>query len=294
MVYAQSFGIYAFAELYRATRDPEALQAAKDLYAFVETRAFDAVNQGYVEGRATDWYSEDELRIDPVVGSVTFSMNTHLHLVEAYTNLYLAWPDKGLRNALERAVRIMVDRVLDRESGHFGLHFDAHWRTTSRGASPGHDIEGGWLIVDAAEALGNQALLDEIWPLALKLAQVTLEEGIDIDDGVMQEAGHSAELSPSKDWWPQAEAMIGFLNAYQKCGFPRYLQASLASWNYIQKHIIDRTHGEWFWGVTADGTPLDREKTGPWKGPYHNARACMEVMRRVDALLGDSVQGAES
>jgi mannobiose 2-epimerase len=286
MVYAQAFGIYALAEYARAIGEAEPLDLARDIFARVETRAFDADRGGYIEGCGRNWYPVPGLRVDEVEGPVVFSMNTHLHLMEAYTTLLSTDSDTRantvVRDALRRCLRITLDRIVNRQTGHFALQFDATWRPLDDRVSYGHDIEGSWLLVEAAEALGEAALLDEARAVALRMAQSTLAEGRDTDGAIVNEGGPGGVRERSKDWWPQAEAMVGFLNAWQLTGNAAYLDASLASWRFIQDRLIDRAHGEWHWGLDAAGQLVSQQKTGPWKGPYHNGRACMEVMQRAE------------
>ena len=212
-------------------------------------------------------------------------MNTHLHLLEAYTNLLRAWDDTSLRDSLRGLIQILLDHIIDPHSGHFKLHFDAAWNSLSEHISYGHDIEGSWLLVEAAEVLGDADLLSMVKPTALKMAQATLEKAVDSNGSLFYEGNPRAVTDFNKEWWPQAEAMVGFLNAYQLSREPRYLDASLNAWKFIQNTVIDHQHGEWFRTITKEGNPLIVEKVGPRESPYHNGRACMEVMQRTDQLL---------
>ncbi len=293
LVYGQAFGIYAFAEYALATGSHSALREALALFTLIEQHAWDPAQGGYVEGCTPDWQPDPEQRVDEVSGPVAWSMNTHLHLVEAYTTLLHAVraahePSAAVEEALRRVLLILLRKVTQ-PSGHFALQFDAAWRPLDDRVSYGHDIEGSWLAVEAAEALdeppNDASLLAEARATALQLAQSTLEQGVDGDGGLFNEGGPSGPTERDKDWWPQAEAMVGFLNAFQLSNDERYLQAALESWGFIRRFIIDTTHGEWFWGVTHKGKPVDKQKSGPWKGPYHNGRACLEGMRRLDVIL---------
>ena len=157
-VYGQAFGIYALSEYHRATGRREALERAIALYRLIDTHARDTVNRGYFE-----WFTADWRRGDPTsaavmdVGQGAKSQNTHLHLMEAFTNLLTVWPDEGLQEAQHDLVDLMMDRVLDPTTGHLNLFFDEAWNVSSTGISYGHDIEAAWLILQAAEALGDQA-----------------------------------------------------------------------------------------------------------------------------------------
>jgi mannobiose 2-epimerase len=126
---------------------------------------------------------------------------------------------------------------------------------------------------------------------AVTMAQAVYEQGIDADGGLMYEAGLDGILDADKHWWPQAEAVAGFLNAYQISGRPHFLVAAERSWEFIEKCMVDRRHGEWFWLVSRGGVPgAGFDKVGPWKCPYHNSRACFEVMERLDAIERASLE----
>lgn len=283
MVYGQAFGIYAFSEYYLATRNRASLDKAICLYRLVERHSRDSVHGGYFEAFRRDWTGPLDLSVDEAPATKT--MNTHLHLLEAYTNLLRAWDDPCLRLALQRLIRLALDHIVDPATGHFKLHFDAAWQPLNDRISYGHDIEGSWLLLEAAEALAAADLLEPVRRTALKMAEATLQEGVDADGGLFNEGDSTGVTDDRKDWWLQAEAMVGFLNAYQLTGQAKFLQASLKAWQFVQKNLIDRRHGEWYWGVTRPGRPYRAEKSSPWKAPYHNGRACLEVMRRITELL---------
>ena len=293
MVYGHAFGIYGLSEYALATGDPLSLAKAVELYRLLESHAVDQEHGGYWEACRSNWTPDPTLAVDTVKQPVLKSMNTHLHVMEAYTNLLRAWSDDSLRARLASLIRITIDKIVA-PGGHFVLHFDATWHRLNDHISYGHDIEGSWLLVEAAEGLGDPELLAKAEAVALKMAEATLSEGIDSDGGIVNEGDSTGIVDFDKDWWPQAEAMVGFLNAFQLTSDRRFLDQSLASWSFVKRTIIDRPKGgpnvarearDWFWGVTRDGKPRNQQRTGPWKGPYHNGRACMEVMGRVDGMI---------
>ncbi len=284
-VYAQAFAIYALAEHARQRGDGEALAWAQDLYRLLEDRAVDPEYGGYVEAFSRDWGPAADLRLSEKDADAPKSMNTHLHVLEAYTALYRVWPDAGLADRLHALVEIFLDRIVDPETGHLALFSGLDWAPLSADVSFGHDIEASWLLDEAVAVLGDDDLAERVRPVALRLARLTLEEGLDVDGGLFNERGADGHLDTDKHWWPQAEAVVGFLNAYEHTGDESFSGAARRTWAFIQRAIVDRDGGEWYFRVDRDGVPYREEDTvGPWKCPYHNARACMEIVERVEAL----------
>lgn len=287
ILYVQSFGVYALSEFYRATGETAVRDEAVALYRLIEEQAHDREHRGYFEEFTRDWkISRDRSRRGSAMGSLDQkSQNVHIHMLEAYTNLLRAWPDDGLRQNLRELIDVLTTRVLDTSTHHLRLFLAEDWTPKSDTISFGHDIEFAWLITESAEVLGDEALLAKIKPLAVKMARTTLEEGIDLEGGVMAEADPHGVIDTFREWWPQAEATVGFLNAYQISGDEAYLRQSLRSWDFIATHLIDRRHGDWYQGVTATGEVRVPFKVSFWKCPYHNSRACMEQIDRLTAIL---------
>ncbi len=283
-IYGQAFGIYALAEYYRATGEPAALARAIALYRLVEQHSHDRRFGGYLEAFTRDWQRPPGRRLSRLGPEYPKSQNTHLHLMEAYTNLLRVWPDPDLRTNLHAFVEVMLDRVLSPDHRHLRLFFDADWTPRSTVISFGHDIEASWLLTESAGVVGDPALLARVREAALIIARGTLAEGVDADGGVFNEAGPRGLTDTGKDWWPQAEATVGFVNAYQLSGDPRFLAAAQRTWDFISARLLDREHGEWHWGVTRAGAVRPREPlAGFWKCPYHNSRACFELTERLRA-----------
>lgn len=281
-MYGQAFAIYAFSEYYRATGKREALDEAIKLFHILERYAYDPQDKGYIEALARDWTETDENSLSDKDLNTKKSMNTHLHVLEAYTNLYRVWPAEELRAKLRELIEVMARHIVDPATSHFRLFFDMQWNSQTNHISYGHDIEGSWLLHEAAEVLGDQELLASVQEVAVRMAEATLLNGVDADGGLFNEAGPEGLLDTDKDWWPQAEAVVGFYNAYQLTGEERYREAASASWQFIERYIVDKEYGEWRWSVTRDGSPSDNpEKISAWKCPYHNGRACFEMIERL-------------
>ena len=283
-IYGQAFGIYALAEFYRATGEQAALDRAVALYRLVEEHGHDRRFGGYLEAFTRDWQRPPGRRLSAIGPDFPKSQNTHLHLMEAYTNLLRVWPDPELRRNLHAFIELMLDRVLGPDHRHLRLYFDADWTPRSDVISFGHDIEASWLLTESAEVVGDPALLTRVRETALLIARGTLAQGVDADGGICNEAGPRGLTDTGKDWWPQAEAAVGFVNAYQISGDERFLAAARRTWDFIEMRMVDRQHGEWHWGVTRAGAVRPRlPLAGFWKCPYHNSRACLELAERLRA-----------
>lgn len=282
-VYAQAFALYALAEYACLTGEASVLDRAVDLFRIIECRSADPAHGGYFEAYSRTWTLLDDVRLSEKDANEKKSMNTHLHLLESYTSLYRVWPDSTVRRSLAGLIELFLTTILDGPSGHLRLFFDERWTPRSTVISFGHDIEASWLLVEAAEALGDPGLLEAAQKTAVRMAGVTLDEGRDDDGAIFNEVDADGRLDDDREWWAQVEVVVGFLNGYALTSDRRFLDAALACWTAIENHFIDRAQGEWFFRVSRAGTPYASEdKVGPWKGPYHTVRACLEVMARVD------------
>ncbi len=281
-IYGQAFYLYALIEYYLAVERLPALDRAIRLFKQIEQNSHDEEWSGYFETFDRDWALVNDCRLSVKDMNEKKSMNNHLHLLEAYTHLYRVWKDNTLANRLEELIQLFKRRILDPETFHFHHFFDERWNVKSATYTFGHDIEGSWLLHEAAEVLEKEPLLSEIRNLVLQIARVTCEQGLDTDGGLFYEGQNGAVIDFNKEWWPQAEAVVGFLNAYELCGKESFFDAALGVWTFIEQRMIDKHYGEWFWRVSRDGRVDPNEpKVSEWKGPYHNTRACLETTRRL-------------
>ena len=282
-IYGQAFTVHSLAEFHRATGDPDALAKALQIYEAIESASYDHLHRGYFETYERDWTLAQDQRLSKVDMDAKKSMNTHLHLLEAYANLLRCHGHQALRGRLRELIQVFLEHIIDPETNHFRMFFDEEWHSQSDHISFGHDIEGSWLLREAAEILGDQLILKAVRKETLLMAQAVLDQGVDSDGGLLYEGDASGIIDTNKHWWPQAEAVVAFLNACQLSGQERFLIAAGKTWEFIDKYIVDHERGEWFWRVSRSGVPSDKEfKVDPWKCPYHNSRMCFEVMARLD------------
>ncbi len=229
-----------------------------------------------------DWSPVEDMRLGEKDMNVAKSMNNHLHILEAYTTLHGVWPNPVVAGRLRELIRLFDERMLT-PSGHFDLFFDEQWKVRSDSYTYGHDIEAAWLLREAAAALGDKELEAQVSKRAVEVASAVLREGLDQEGGLVYEGRDGKVIDASREWWPQAEAMVGFSHAYRITKEAKFAEAVARLWTFIENRIVDRVHGEWFWRVRADGTVDERQpKVSQWKDPYHATRMCLEMMRFLE------------
>jgi mannobiose 2-epimerase len=283
--YQNAFAVYGLSEHYRATGNEESLQAAIGIYGKLVEHAFDPVHKGFIEGCSREWEKNERY--------LSKTMNTNLHVLEALTNLYRVWKDPGLKQQLTDEIDVMCHRILDQTTWHEILYLSADWQPSPmRIDSYGHDIEFSWLLVEAAEALGDEEILADTRRIAVSLADVQIKEGLSPEGYMLGEKFYGDRPArpgmPLQDtrhrleWWPQAEAVVGFVNAWQISGEKKFLDAAVLAWEWTKAHMIDREYGEWYGNVFEDdGSPRkDFVKADQWRCPYHNSRMGFELMSR--------------
>ncbi len=275
-VYAQAFMIYALSEYYSFSKNNDALEWAIEIYYLIEAHANDQNYKGYIEAFNEDWSPIEDMRLSDKDANEAKTMNTHLHILEAYTNLYKVYKNESLKKQLEDLIQLFLDKFLTNKN-HLNLFFDEKWNLKSNIVSYGHDIETAWLLIEAAKAVDNYELLLKTNNTAVLIAETFINEGVDVDGGVYNEYNPTTnKLDGDKHWWPQAEALVGLNYAYKISKNEAFLNASAAILNFIEQHIIDHTNGEWFWRVDKNRKLYITDyKMGMWKAPYHNSRACM-------------------
>jgi mannobiose 2-epimerase len=284
--YGQAFYIYALTEFHQAFNSPVALERARELFHLLELHAHDEKFGGYVEVCNHDWTMADAgARLSEKDLSEKKSMNNHLHVLEAYTNLYRVWKEPRVAARLRELIELFLTRILDAQTNHFHHFFDEQWQVRSDTYTFGHDIEGSWLLCEAAEELADAPLLERVQTVALQMADAAFSEGFGADGGLYYEGKAGKIVDSGRECWPQAEALVGFLNAYQISGDEKFLSAAMQVWNFINRNVADRVHGEWFWRIQTNGKPDPAlPKVSEWKGPYHGTRACLETLHRLKTI----------
>ena len=272
--YANAFALYGLSEHFRATGDLSSLQAAIGLFKALQEHAHDTRRKGYLEVFNRDWSPSGADGVDGMRFS-SKTMNTHIHVMEGLTNLYLAWPDPEVKAAVLELLDILQTHLYNADTKHLLLFCDDDWNVLATSDSYGHDIETSWLLCEAAEAVGDEALIQTIRRQAVEMVDVALAEGIRPDGAMKYEGRHL-------QWWPECETVIGCLNAWQITGDRKYFDAARKCWDFTRTHFVDEQVGGWFKDISADGTALARgAKASVWNCPYHNSRMGYEVVARL-------------
>lgn len=280
-IYALAFTIYALSEYFMATANETARMYAITLYHQLIKHSFDPLMGGYFEAFGPEWEPLSDLRLSTKDANEKKTMNTHLHVLEAFTNLYRIWPDGELEDKIIGLLDNFNKHIIDNKNGHMVLFFDEEWNRKSSDISYGHDIEASWLILEAAETIAAPYWIDLAKNMAVKMAMYCME-GLDTDGALWYEKhAEQNHVTKEKHWWVQAEGMIGFFNAWQLSGNAAYLSLSLEIWDYVKNNLLDKENGEWFWGRDEQGRLMNEDKAGVWKCPYHNSRACIEIISRI-------------
>ena len=291
--YAIGFAIYGLSEYTRATGDREALNLALSLFNVIEEHSLDQVYNGYIEACTREWGTIADMRLSELDANYPKSQNTHLHIIEPYTNLYRCMKElldapeeiRHVECALRNLIDIFCDHILNPQTSHLDLFFENDW---TRGAghleSYGHDIECSWLMHEAALVLADEEVLRKVEPIVRRVAKAS-EKGLNADGSMTHEANlDTGYVDADRHWWVQAEAVVGFYNIYQYFHDEDAMEKTLACWQYIKEKLIDEELGEWFWSRDPEGN-INRhdDHAGFWKCPYHNSRMCLELIQRIKA-----------
>lgn len=280
-VYGQAFTIYGLSEYFAASEDIEALALATELYNKLEDFSFEPEHGGYVEAFSAEWQPLEDMRLGGGGLNAPKTMNTHLHVIEAYVNLYLVWPDIKLRKSIEALLAVFEDHIINAQTNQMILFSGMDWTPLSPAMSFGHDIEASWLLLESAEVLHDESLSEKWKKKAVEMAEATFA-GLAPDGSLYYEYNPSTNhWDKHREWWVFSEAVVGYLNAWQISKDPKFLKQMHEIWAFTKKHILDLKGGEWFTGVNDDYSLVKGNKISFWKCPYHNSRMCFEVLKRI-------------
>ncbi len=294
-LYGQAFAVYGLSEYYRATHHKPALDFAQEIFRAMVKHAYDPKLGGFTEAFSRDWTEAKSYVIARKENSESKTMNTHLHILEAFVSLLRVWPDRDLKTQVRGLINDFLNHIIDPKTHRLVLFQGNNWEPRRTGISYGHDIEASWLLLEAAEVLHEADLLSKVRKESVLMARATLS-GLDPDGGMYYDYEgpdqNLPKLNPAnghwnreRSWWVMAEAIVGYLNAYQLTKDKTFLTHAANSWDFTKKHLLDTKNGEWFQGVDATGKVLGNDKISAWKCPYHNGRACIEAMERIGKLI---------
>lgn len=277
--YNQAFSIYALSSYYDASKDEGALQTAMELFRIIEERCMDEI--GYKEAFDREFHEieNDKLSENGVIADKT--MNTLLHVFEAYTELYRVSGDEAVKKRLLWILNTIAEKIYNPKLHRQEVFFDREMNSILDLHSYGHDIETAWLIRRGTDVLGDDTYTEKMLPIILDLTGQVYRTAFD---------GHSlanecekGSVDENRIWWVQAETVVGFLNGWQLAPeHTEYLEGARSTWNFIKEHVVDKRPGsEWFWDVNKEGKSVSGKPiVEPWKCPYHNGRMCLEVIKR--------------
>lgn len=278
--YNQAFCIYALSSYYEASGDEEALTLARTLFSLIEEKCTDEI--GYLEAFTREFAPESNEKLSENGVLADKTMNTLLHVFEAYTELYRVAGDLDVKKRLLWILNIFATKVYNKKTHRQEVFFDAEYNSIIDLYSYGHDIETAWLIDRGVEVLKEPVCTESMYPITQELTAQIYRVAFN---------GHSLAnecdtgiVNVNRVWWVQAETLVGFLNGYEKTPENlKYRDAALAQWEFIKDYVIDKREGsEWYWEVNEDGSPIEgRPIVEPWKCPYHNGRMCFEVLTRI-------------
>lgn len=280
-IYAQAFAIYALASYFSLSKEDAAMKCALAIFSKIESHAFDQVHGGYWEAFDAQWRPAGDVRLSEKESNFPKTMNTHLHLLEAYTSLNECFSNKNttVNDALIRLLKTYITKIVDTKSGHVRMFLDAHWQDNSPKWSFGHDIESSWLLLKAADSCRLSGIESQrVRECSEKLALECLQNGMQAGGFLGDEYHKSSKTFGAAAWWVQMEAMVGFAQFGRLTNNEQYWAALKSIWTNLKTHYYDERYGEFHWFPKSYLRPEKTQyKTGEWKGPYHTGRALLEL-----------------
>lgn len=281
-LYGQAFALYGLSEYARATQNSVALQLAKDQFRAMLKHGYDPQQGGFREAFARDWSATDNYIISKQANQESKTMNTHLHILEAFTSLLRIWPDETVKKQVRGLLTVFLNHIIDPKTYRMNLFMDDAWTVRQTAISYGHDIEASWLLCEAADVLGDKQVQKTVRAVGVQMARAAVS-GLDTDGGMNYELDpKTGHINRERSWWVMSEAMVGFMNAYQLTNEKHFLAKAEISWEFIKRYLLDTKNGEWFSGVDETHRVMGQDKISMWKCPYHNSRACLEMMERLE------------
>lgn len=279
--YAIGFAIYGLSEYARATGDEEAKDYALRLFHDIESHSRDYENGGYREAATRDWKNIEDMRLSQKDENASKTMNTHLHIIEPYTNLLRVTDNPEVRKATIDLLDTFFDIIEDtHHRSHLGLFFDDNWTRQDSIISYGHDIEASWLLLETAQVLDDKNLLEKALSHTSNIADAALE-GRCVDGSMVYERHANGSYDDDKHWWVQAEEVIGQVYLWKFHDRKDMLEKAYQTWQYILNNLVDKEAGEWHWSIRGTNINRNDDKAGFWKCPYHNSRMCLEVYEQL-------------
>jgi len=285
IVGSQAAVIHALAEYHLATGDERALNTAIDLFRLLEQHS--SLCKGYPRVFACAWKPDEIVPPDTARQSdKKKTVNSFLHILEGYITLYRAWPDSVLKERLLNLLTLFLDHFIDPNDHHLRLQFDEDWTLQSGRISCGYDMAGSWLLREAAGITGEQVFIQKTKEHALAISGAVLLV-LNPLGGLCSETSRDHPSGKGEmEWWTQAEAVVGFLDAWEASGRAEFLHAALTITRFIRTYFLDMINGEWFYRLSPDGEPLPGyDKVGSLKSPLHNARMCFELVKRISRMV---------
>lgn len=286
--YNQAFSIYALSSYYEASGDREALDMAYQLFDLIEERMCDEI--GYKEAFDASFVEIDNEKLSENGVIASRTMNTLLHVFEAYTELYRVDHQEKVKKRITWMMDLIAEKIYNPALHRQEVFFDNNWKSLIDLHSYGHDIETAWLVDRSVEVIGEKAYEEKMYPITKDLTAQVYK--VAFDGHSLANECEKGVVNTNRIWWVQAETIVGFLNGYQKSPeHPEYLEAAKAEWNFIKEYLWDkRTGSEWFWEIEPSGKAIDgRPIVEPWKCPYHNGRMCFEVIKRCGNSTKESM-----
>lgn len=276
--YNQAFAIYALSSYYAATGDKDALSRAESLYEIIESKMKDDL--GYLEAFTIDFKPESNEKLSENGVMAEKTMNTLLHVFEAYTECVRVSGHEGMKKQLYFMLDVIVNKIFNPELNRQEVFFDREYNTLIDLHSYGHDIESAWLVDRCLDVLDDNDIRKIVEPVTRALTEKIYSRAYK-DHSLLNECEKGVD-DVRRIWWVQAEAVVGFYNGYQRTGEEKYKEAALDIYNFIEDKLLDkRESSEWFWCLDGDFLPTSKQPiVEPWKCPYHNGRMCFELINR--------------